>query len=110
MTAAFENNYVEVIIRDHAKFMVDSFIKICECNWSNNENCNKCLSMNNLKFQLDNNEYCYIFVRYKFNKKDDERNFRWNCNRYIKSIQEYIDNGLDSDIAFVKYQRKRRKN
>lgn len=102
----FENEYVEVVTRNRAKSMVEHFnkTKTCDCNWNNDEACDECASMDSLRFQLENNEDCHIFVRFKF-YKDDAKNLGWYRSMYMYSIQEYVDFKLKHDTESVKYNR-----
>ncbi|MGI7727682.1 hypothetical protein ACNGL0_08050 [Campylobacter jejuni] len=105
VSTVFENDYVEVVTRKDAKSIVENFIKTCDCDWNDDENCDKCASIDSLKFHLEANRDCNIFIRFKFNK-DDKTNLRWSGNLCVNSISEYVENELESDIELVKYNRK----
>ncbi len=102
VTTLFENEYVEVLNRKQADYIVKNFVKICNCNWENNEDCDKCCSIENLKYQLEDNPSCLIFVRYKYKTPEGREEWRWSTRRHVSSISEYIEEELDSDIELVK--------
>lgn len=102
VTTLFENEYVEVLNRKQADYIVKNFVKTCDCNWENNENCNKCCSIENLKHHLEDNPNCLIFVRYKYKTPEGREEWRWSTRRYVSSISEYIEEELESDIELVK--------
>ncbi|AFR52445.1 hypothetical protein D302_gp133 [Campylobacter phage CP30A] len=102
VSTVFENDYVEVVTRKDAEFIVENFIKTCDCDWNDDENCDKCASIDNLKFHLEDNPNCLIFVRYKYKTPEGREEWRWSTRRYVSSISEYIEEELESDIELVK--------
>lgn len=98
----FENEYVEVVTRKQADYMIKNFIKTCDCNWSDyEEDCNRCCSIRDLEFKLKDNPSCVIFVRLKYKYKY-KYGWRWHIRNYVSSISEYIDEELEDDIKLVK--------
>ncbi|QQV87826.1 hypothetical protein [Campylobacter phage CJLB-7] len=41
VTTLFENEYVEVLNRKQADYIVKNFVKTCNCNWEDDEDCDK---------------------------------------------------------------------
>lgn len=88
--------------------MLDNFVKTCSCNWENEENCIKCACIEDLSYALKERPNCNVFALFKFKTITGDDNWRWDAIKLRDSIEEYIEEDLPGDIAYVKYMRSER--